>query len=36
MGDESEAVMVVKVHPVIFQVMAKHCIAHLFMRKNNS
>jgi hypothetical protein len=27
MGDESEDVMVVKVHPVIFQVIAKHCIA---------
>jgi len=31
MGDESEAVMVVKVHPVIFQVRGKQCIAHLFM-----
>jgi len=28
--------MVVKVHPVIFQVIAKHCIAHLFTRQNNS
>jgi hypothetical protein len=36
MGDESEAAMVVKVHPVIFQVIAKHCIAHLFMRQNDS
>jgi hypothetical protein len=33
MGDDSEAVMAVKVHPVILQVIDKHCILHLFMKK---
>jgi hypothetical protein len=36
MGDENEAVMVMNVHPVIIQVIAKHCIAYLFMRQNDS